>query len=104
MNRLHINHILAIILLPVGAMTLMMFASLYQSCQRPNTDTVRIFGVRYRKVGRQAMLPRIVWFTGNTASASFCAANSCTAKAVCRVARCAATAHRTSSSRCAAMV
>ena len=75
MNRLRINQILAIILLPVGAMTLMMFASLYQSCQRPNTDTVRIFGVRYRKVGRQAMLPRIVWFTENTASARLSAAN-----------------------------
>jgi hypothetical protein len=42
MNRLHINHTLALVLLLVGAMTLMMVASLYQSCQTPTTDTVRL--------------------------------------------------------------
>jgi hypothetical protein len=57
MNRLRINQILAIILLPVGAMTLMMFASLYQSCQRPNTDTVRISGDAISKGGKTSNAP-----------------------------------------------
>jgi hypothetical protein len=57
MNRLHINDILAIILLPVGAITLMMFASLYQTCQRPITDTVRVSGEAISKGGKPNNAP-----------------------------------------------
>jgi hypothetical protein len=42
MNRLHINHTLALVLLLVGATTLLMVASLYESCQIPTTNTVRL--------------------------------------------------------------
>jgi hypothetical protein len=42
MNRLRINYTLALVLLLVGAMTLMMVASLYEPCQTPTTDTVRL--------------------------------------------------------------
>jgi hypothetical protein len=42
MNRLRINQILAFVLLPVGAMTLMIFASRYETCQTPAMDTARL--------------------------------------------------------------
>jgi hypothetical protein len=42
MNRWHINHRLAIVLLLVGAMAIMMVASLYETCETATTDTVRL--------------------------------------------------------------
>ncbi len=42
MNRLRINHILAFVLLSVEAMTLMIFASLYETCRTSALDTVRL--------------------------------------------------------------
>jgi hypothetical protein len=42
MNRSRINRILALVLLSVGAMTLMIFASLYETCRTCASDTVRL--------------------------------------------------------------
>lgn len=42
MNRLHFNHTFSAVLLSTGAMTLLMFASVYETCQLPAVDTVRL--------------------------------------------------------------
>jgi hypothetical protein len=42
MNRLHINYTSALVLLYLGAMTLVMLASLYETCQMSAMDAVRV--------------------------------------------------------------
>jgi hypothetical protein len=42
MNRLHINRRLALVLLLVGAMAIMMVASLDETCETATTDTAHL--------------------------------------------------------------
>ena len=57
MNRLHIHHTLVLVLLLVGAMTLMMVASLYETCQAPTTDATHVTADAIPNAGKPDKVP-----------------------------------------------
>ncbi|MGF6780842.1 hypothetical protein P3T21_006073 [Paraburkholderia sp. GAS334] len=57
MNRLHINHTLVLVLLSVGATTLMLVASLYETCQEPTTDVTHITADAILNAGKPDKVP-----------------------------------------------
>lgn len=57
MNRLHIKHTSAFVLLFLGATTLMMLASLYETCQMPATGAAHVSAEAISSGGKPNNVP-----------------------------------------------